>query len=111
MRKLYCILVLLLLSSANPFGQTTVRTTIKGVVCDTAGISVPSAMVMLLSAKDSALTHYMMADEKGAFEFRNVKNIGYLLKIQHMSYIPYQKLLSVSPTDLTDQGKIKLKLI
>jgi len=111
MRKLYCFLVLLLLSSFNLFGQTAARTTIKGVVCDTAGICVPSAMVMLLSAKDSALTNYMMADEKGVFEFRNVKNIGYLLKIQHMSYIPYQKSLPVSPTDLTDMNMIKLKLI
>jgi len=111
MRKLQCILVLLLMSSVNLFGQTAARTTIKGVVCDTAGISVPSAMVMLLAAKDSALTHYVMADEKGTFEFKNVKNIGYLLKIQHMSYIPYQKLLPVSPGELTDQGKIKLKLI
>jgi len=111
MRKLYCILVLLSFTTLNLFGQTAARTTIKGIVCDTAGISVPSAMVMLLSAKDSALTNYMMADEKGAFEFRNVKNIGYLLKIQHMSYIPYQKSLPVSSGDLTDQGRIKLKLI
>lgn len=111
MRKLHCILVLLLLSSANLFGQTSARTTIKGVICDSAGITVPSTMVMLLSTKESALISFTQTDEKGNFEFRNVRNSGYLLKIQHMSYIPYQKILPVSPTDLTDLGKIQLKII
>jgi hypothetical protein len=111
MRKLHCILVLLLLSAANLFGQTAARTTIKGVLCDTAGISVPSAVVLLLATKDSAFLNFAQTDEKGAFEFRNVKNSGYLLKIQHMSYIPYQKLVPISTGDLTDLGKIKLKVI
>src|ERR1035437_248837 len=111
MNKLYCILVLLLLSSVNLFGQTSARTTIKGVICDSAGINVPSAMVMLLSAKESALINFTQTDDKGAFEFKNVKNSGYLLKIQHMSYIPYQKILPVSPSDLTDLGRIQLKII
>ena len=110
-RKQHYILVLLLLSAANLFGQTAARTTIKGVLCDTAGISVPSAVVLLLATKDSAFLNFAQTDEKGAFEFRNVKNSGYLLKIQHMSYIPYQKLVPVSSGDLTDLGKIKLKVI
>lgn len=111
MRKLHCVLVLLLLCSVNLFGQTATRTTIKGVICDTAGITLPSAMVMLLSAKDSALVNFTQADDKGAFEFRNVKNSGYLLKIQHMSFLPYQKIISVSATELTDLGRIQLKMI
>src|ERR1035437_3101333 len=111
MRKLHCILVLLLLCSVNLFGQTAARTTIKGVICDTAGITLPSAMVMLLSPKDSALVNFTQADNIGAFEFRNVKNSGYLLKIQHMSFLPYQKIIPVSPTELTDLGRIQLKLV
>jgi len=110
-RKLNCIIVLLLLIAVDLFGQTVSRTTIKGVLCDTAGISVPSAVVLLLATKDSAFLNFAQTDEKGAFEFRNVKNSGYLLKIQHMSYIPYQKLVPVSTGDLTDLGKIKLKVI
>ena len=110
-RKLNCIIVLLLLIAVDLFGQTVSRTTIKGVLCDTAGISVPSAVVLLLATKDSAFLNFAQTDEKGAFEFRNVKNSGYLLKIQHMSYIPYQKLVPVSSGDLTDLGKIKLKVI
>ncbi len=111
MRKLYCILVLLLFSSINLFGQTSARTTIKGVICDSAGINIPSVMVMLLSTKEAALLNFTQTDEKGNFEFKNVKNSGYLLKIQHMSYIPYQKTLPVSPTNLTDLGRIQLKII
>ena len=112
MRKLHFILVLLILSNtANLLGQTFNRTTIKGVVCDSAGIVVPSAMVLLLATKDSAFIDYTQADDKGAFEFRNVKNSGYILKIQHMSFIPYQKMLPVSTTGLMDLGRIRLKII
>lgn len=111
MRKILCFLGLLLLYSNNLFAQSPSRATIKGVICDTAGIEIPSAMVMLLNTKDSTLVNFTQADEKGTFEFRNLKNSGYLLKVSHMSYLPYQKILSVSATDINDLGKIKLKLL
>ncbi len=113
MRKLLCFLGLLLLCSNNLFAQSTFpsRATIKGEICDTAGIYIPSTMVMLLNAKDSTLVNFTQADEKGVFEFRGLKNSGYLLKVSHMSYLPYQKSLKVSETEINDLGKIKLKLI
>ncbi len=111
MRKLHYFLLLLLLSSVNLFGQSPARTSIKGVICDSAGINVPSAMVMLLAVKDSALVNFTQANDNGVFEFKNVKNSGYLMKIQQMGFLPYQKTLSVSPTELNDLGKIQLKII
>lgn len=111
MRKLHYLLVLLILSSFNLFGQNSPRTTIKGAVCDTSGINISYAMALLLSTKDSALVYYTQTDEKGKFEFNNVKNNGYLLKIQHMSFLPYQKRLPVASTDFTDFGTIQLKII
>ena len=100
----YCFL-------AQLFAQTPARETIKGALSDSSGITIPSAMVMLLNAKDSSLVNFTQADEKGDFEFRNIKNSGYLLKISHMSFLPYQKILKVSATEVNDLGTIKLKLI
>jgi hypothetical protein len=111
MRKVLCFLGLLLFCSNNLFAQSPSRSTIKGVVCDTAGIDIPSAMVMLLNITDSTLVNFTQADEKGEFEFKNIKNSGYLLKISHMSYLPFQKKLSVSATGINDLGRLKLKLL
>jgi len=111
MSKKICFLGYLLLCSSNLFAQSPVRATIKGSICDTAGVNISSAMVMLLNTKDSTLVNFTQADEKGEFEFRSLKNTGYLLKISHMSFLPYQKIISVSATDINDLGKITLKLI
>jgi len=91
MRKTLYLLGLLLMCSNFLFAQAPARATIKGAICDSSGVSIPSAMVMLLNSKDSTLVNFTQADEKGAFEFRSLKNSGYLLKISHMSYLPYQK--------------------
>jgi len=111
MRKALYFLGLLLMCSNSLFAQAPARATIKGAICDSSGVGIPSAMIMLLNAKDSTLVNFTQADEKGAFEFRSLKNSGYLLKISHMSYLPYQKNLGVSASDVNDIGTIKLKLI
>lgn len=111
MRELRYFLSLLLLCSANLFAQSPTRATIKGVICDSAGLTIPSATIMLLSVKDSMLINYTQADQKGAFEFKNIKNSGYLLKVSLISYFPYQQNLPVSATDIIDLGNIKLKVV
>ena len=111
MRNKLSFLLLLLLCSNFLFAQTPTRRTIKGTICDTAGISIPLATIQLLSAKDSSLVSFTQANGNGNFEIRNVKNNEYLLMVSHISYIPYQQFLSVSETDPFDFGKIKLKLI
>jgi hypothetical protein len=111
MRKTICFLGALLLCSNFLFAQSPTRLTIKGIICDTAGVSIPSATIQLLSAKDSTLVSFTQANETGSFEIRNVKNSEYLLMVSHISYMPYQRFLTVSEKDLFDFGKIKLKLI
>jgi hypothetical protein len=111
MRKLLFVLSLLLLCSLNLLAQSPARATIKGVICDSAGITIPSATVMLLSTKDSTLLNFTSADNKGEFEFKNIKNSGYLLKVSLMSYYPYQQNLKVSATEINDLGEIKLKMV
>lgn len=111
MRNVLCFLGLLLLYSSNLFAQSPPRATLKGVICDTSGLTIPSATVMLLSVKDSTLLNYTQANEKGEFEFKNIKNSGYLLKVSLIGYFPFQKFISVSETDIIDLEKIKLKIV
>lgn len=111
MRNVFSFLGLLLLCASNLFAQSPTRATIKGVICDSSGMTIPSATVVLLNAKDSTLLNFTQADEKGAFEFKSIKNNGYLLKVALIGYYPYQKNLLVSATMINDLGSIKLKIV
>ena len=74
-------------------------------------MTIPSATVVLLNAKDSTLLNFTQADEKGAFEFKSIKNSRYLLKVALIGYFPYQNILPVSANAINDLGNIKLKIV
>ncbi len=106
------LLALLLgLCSLAVMAQAPSRITIRGNIQDTSGNVLPAATVMLLQPKDSALVNFSRSDEKGNFEFRNVKNTPYLFKIVYLSYLPHQHLTQVSNQDVYDLGTIKIKPI
>ena len=111
MRKVLCFLGLLVMYSNTLFAQSPARINIKGIICDTSGINIPLASIQLLNSNDSTLVNFTQANGNGEFEFRNIKNSSYVLMTSHVSYMPYQRFLSVSETDINDLGKIKLKLI
>jgi outer membrane receptor protein involved in Fe transport len=104
-------LCLCLLAYGAIFAQNPARITIKGIAIDSSNGALPFATVMLLTPKDSTLVNFGRADEKGAFEFKNVKNANYLLKISSMSYLPFQQEISPSEKPINDLGNLKLKLI
>jgi len=66
---------------------------ITGQLIDPQDEPVNSAMVMLLSAKDSTLINYTTSDSKGFFTFKNIKKSYYLLKISHITYMPQTILI------------------
>jgi hypothetical protein len=105
------ILCLLLLTCGAAFAQTPARINIKGTAIDSSNAEMPFATVMLLTPKDSTLVNFGRTDEKGAFEFKNVKNLNYLLKISSMGYLPFQELVKPSDKDINDLGNLKLKPI
>lgn len=108
MKKL--LLVFLLLSSWT-FLHAQNRVTIKGTVADTAGTDLSFATVMLLNPSDSTLVNFTRADDKASFTFKNVKNIPYLLKISYVGYIPFQKYLPASTTEVNDLGALPMRMI
>lgn len=109
MKKLY-LLLLLCLGGLAVHAQSG-RFTLKGVVADTAGVGLPEATVMLLTPKDSALVNFGRTDKNGAFEFKNIKRIPYLLKVSYVGYLPYQHEVRPNDGDVTDMGKLPMKFL
>lgn len=91
--------------------QNPTRVRIQGTVQDTTGEKLPAATVMLLQPQDSSLVSYAITNTSGVFEFKNVKNNPYLLKISYVGYLPYQKRIAASTTDINDIGTLKIKPI
>jgi outer membrane receptor protein involved in Fe transport len=110
MKKLLTLSTLLVLSCFL-FAQNPSKVTIKGLVQDTFSIEQPFATVMLLNPKDSALINFTRGDEKGLFEFKNVKNTAYLLKISFVGFIPFQQNIEPSASTVNDLGALKMKTI
>ncbi|WP_234735000.1 outer membrane beta-barrel protein [Tellurirhabdus bombi] len=116
MRKLL-LLLLLAVSIGTAMAQqagrvsTAPRVNIKGTVVDTVNAALPAATVMLLTPKDSTLVNFGRTNDKGTFEFRNVKAGSYLLKITFVGYLPYQQEIHPGSDQIMDMGNIKLKPI
>lgn len=104
-------LCLFFLGALSAFAQNPNRVSIKGILTDTTGSDLPFATLMLLSPKDSALLNFTRSDDKGAFEFKNVKNQPYLLKVSYVGFLPYQQYLDPSPTAENNLGKVAIKPI
>ncbi len=93
------------------FAQNPSKVTLKGLVQDTLGAEQPFTTVMLLNPKDSALLNFTRSDEKGVFEFKNVKNRAYLLKMSFVGFIPFQQNIEPSAVEILDLGVLKMKPI
>ena len=104
----YLVLCMFVAQSQTPQSS---RIVVKGALIDTSGTPLPSATVMLLLPKDSSLVNFGRSNDKGFFEFKNVKRQRYILKVSYVSYIPLQK--DVIPTDeaVLDMGSLALKPI
>ena len=111
MKRLHSLLAMLFISTTFLFAQNPSKVTLKGMVQDTSGVDQPFATVMLLNPKDSALINFTRGDDKGFFEFKNVKNTDYVLKISFVGYIPYQLSITPSANAVNDLGGLKMKPI
>lgn len=93
------------------FSQNSSRITIKGVLVDTAGASLPFATVMLLEPKDSALVNFGRTGDNGEFEFKNVKRQNYIFKASFVGLLPCQYDAVPNETPTVDMGKLTMKPI
>ncbi|MDR2009494.1 MAG: TonB-dependent receptor [Bacteroidales bacterium] len=86
----------------------TPQITIKGIIQDTTNAPVPAATVMLLNNTDSALINYTTSNSEGEFSFKNIKNTNYILKISHITFMPWQKHIRQSDEKEIDLGIISM---
>jgi Outer membrane protein beta-barrel family len=105
------IFLFFLFFCVTAFAQNPARVTIKGIIKDTSSNVMGGATVMLLTPKDSALINFSRANDKGVFEFKNVKNSNYILKVSYVGYLPYQQILAPSSTEISDLGNVGIKPI
>ena len=105
------LLLLFLVAAHTLFAQTSGKFSIKGTVVDTAGQKMPFATTMLLLPKDSSLVTFGRTNDEGILEFKNVKKGKYLLKINYVGYLPYQKEIDAPAGDVLDMGTIPMKIL
>ncbi|MGL4630169.1 MAG: TonB-dependent receptor, partial [Leadbetterella sp.] len=84
---------------------------IKGILQDTANTPLGLCTVLLLKPTDSTLVTFTRADDKGFFQFKNIKKQDYLIKITYSGLIPYQTLVKYIEENQVDLGVIRLKPI
>jgi len=109
--SIFTTIVCFILFSNTVYSQKPSRITIKGILQDTTHEVIPFATVMLLNPADSSLANFTTSNDKGSFQFNNVKNSSYLLKVSHVSYLPLQKMITPSATDVNDMQMVEMKPI
>lgn len=109
--SIFTTIVCFILFSNTVYSQKPSRITIKGILQDTTHEVIPFATVMLLNPADSSLANFTTSNDKGSFQFNNVKNSSYLLKVSHVSYLPLQKMITPSATDVNDMQIVEMKPI
>lgn len=108
MRKIYPLLVLLLLTPFAVFAQK--NGTVKGQVYDTiARQPVAAATITVLEKKDSSLVSFTMTGNDGRFEIKGLSNGSYRLLITHVNYHNSNRYFSVSDSmKSADMGSLVL---
>ena len=112
----YFLSTLFLLIAFTLHAQKNFRGSIKGSLTDTVFVeSMEGATITLLSAKDSSVVNYTLADTKGAFEFTNIDTGHYRLIVSFMGYDPHsrnieinrhQPILDLGAVNLTKSGEL-----
>jgi hypothetical protein len=112
MKHVFLFLAILFYAFAHTVqAQSPAKVTIKSTIRDTSNAEVPFATVMLLAPKDSTLVNFTTSDGSGSFTFNNVRNVPYLLKVSHVSYLPHQELIEPSSNPINDLGVVRVKPI
>ncbi len=108
---LFLPLLMIVFFSSFLQAQKPTRVTIKGTLQDTVHEAIPFATVMLLNTTDSSLVSFTTSNDKGDFTMNNVKNITYIFKASHVSFLPLQQIIEPSQTAVNDLKVVGMKPI
>lgn len=99
------MLFILLFVSAGAYAQ---KFSIKGVLVDTTQRPLEGATVMLLDGKDTSLVSFSRSQSAGTFEFKNVVQASYFLKVTYMGLQPILQSIAPPSGELLDLGKLAM---
>jgi hypothetical protein len=99
MKKIICILAILLLMGNAGTLRAQSSSRIKGQVVDVEKKPVVSASVALLLMRDSGLVKITITDEQGYFELEHIKPDAYVIKVTNVGFSNY----STGPVEVTAQ--------
>lgn len=107
-RKLSLLLFMLVLCAGLAQAQNH---TLKGVIMDSTGSTMPGTTIVLIRAADSSFYKFSLTDGDGAFSLPGVENGKYVLQISYLGYQNFMMPLDVKPEDapVRDLGKINLQ--
>ncbi|MEZ4987626.1 MAG: carboxypeptidase-like regulatory domain-containing protein [Saprospiraceae bacterium] len=106
--RLVLLMMGLLLATVAAYAQSPARFDLKGIAQDTNKMALSYATVMVLKQSDTTLVSYEATDENGAFEFKNLKNEAYILKVTYVGYLPANIDIGPVDTDVLDVGGVML---
>lgn len=103
MRKMF---LLLMLAGQAALAQ---KITVTGQLKDSTGLALPSATVLLLNARDSALINFALTNTDGFFEMKNVARQDYVFKVSYVGYAPLTRMVTPTPEQvIVDLGSLNM---
>lgn len=72
------------------------KTNVQGLLIDDDLKPIHNAVIALLTPKDSILYQFTRSNKQGEFEFKNVKNRGFILMTSHSQYADYVEDITVN---------------
>ena len=101
-------LTILGLTTASPVAAQEGRA-VTGVVADSAGAGMESAMVVVLALPDSVLTKFSLTDGEGVFTLSGVPPGEYILQVTMVGHRTVREGLTVASSDV-DAGTINVEV-
>ncbi len=100
------LLAICILSSQFLFAQ---KYSVKGQLQDSLFSPLPSATVLLLQQKDSALIKFGVTDVQGNFELKGIAKGDYIFKVSYVGFATHTKKIAATGDQLElDLGKVQL---
>ncbi len=91
--------------------QSSGKINITGKATDTLNAPLNYASVLILDPKDTTLITYTHTNVDGTFEFKNLKQRKYLVKVTYVGYIPLIVVANGTTAKDINVGTMKLKAI
>lgn len=84
------------------------KISVRGQLVDSAGVALPSATILILSAGDSSLVNFGVSGSDGRFEIKNLSRQNYLFKATFVGYAPIMKQIAPTYEPVVDLGVLKM---